>query len=425
MNNHSGPHERPCPDCGVVVPVHSGYVTWCGECGWNLTPAEPVVPRNTYERLHLKLGTRFGDQLLRNMLEENSLETRLTASKFLAGFLAWMVHLLALVFLGLGIWLIFEGWPNVVFVFIGICCVALAILARPHMSKQPEAILPREQFPVLYRLVDQVADVLGAKHVDGIIIDGRFNAAFGVIGVRRRHYLWLGLPLFFIHDNPERIALIGHELGHSVNGDSTRTLIIGSAINTLSAWYMLVVPQSLLSSESGLPGFVMLPANIMLYAIAGIIWSVLYVIAVLLYRDSQRAEYLADYHSAVVGGSRAGISSTSALYLEHIFQYTVQKVANNPGSNRLFDELRHQMTILPERELERVERVTQMEGTRIDITHPPTPHRIKFLRARHTGEPKVVISPKDSEQLNAELESLYDIIGDRILTEYRSSLYYS
>jgi hypothetical protein len=47
-----------CPTCGATVPVLEGYVTWCHECGWNVTaPPRPdlragrLEPRLTPSKL--------------------------------------------------------------------------------------------------------------------------------------------------------------------------------------------------------------------------------------------------------------------------------------------------------------------------------------------------------------------------------------
>jgi Zn-dependent protease with chaperone function len=219
------------------------------------------------------------------------------------------------------------------------------------------------------------------------------------------------------------VALIGHELGHSVNGDFTRMFFVGSAINALEGWYNLVRPTSLLSSESGIPGFVMLPVNIVLFALARCAWFGVYLLAHLLYRDGQRAEYLADYHASVVAGSVAGVSSNKLIYFYDLFEFTVQKVAANPSGRRLFEELEYQRGMLPERELERIGRVSMMEQSRLNMSHPPTIYRMEFLRKRYAGEPKVVMTPSEAERLNQELATLHARVEHRILEDYRASLY--
>ncbi len=412
-----------CPGCGQSIPRHHGYAAWCDGCGWNLNPSIMGEPRNVFEELQLKFGARLGEGLFKRMLAEADLRPRLTFATMLAYGIAGIVHMVTVLFFLVGVITIIIGWPNIVMIVLGVLSACIAIAARPRISSPPAPVLPRERFPTLYRLVDEVADALGAKKVDHIVADCAFNASFGVLGWRRKGYLTLGIPFFVIHSDAERVALLGHEIGHSVNGDSARGLYLHSAIQALVCWYHLVLPESLLSSESGMPGLLMLPVNLLLCTVAWGIRLLISALVHLLYHSSQRAEYLADYLSAVVGGRDAAISSTQLIYHQGIFAYTVQRVANNPDGLPLFDELRRQMAMLPERELERVRRVSMMAESRFDATHPPTAHRIRFLEARCQGTPQVVLSPEDSERLNEELAQLYDEEERAILDEYRNSLY--
>ena len=42
--------------------------------------------------------------------------------------------------------------------------------------------------------------------------------------------LFIGLPLFAILDDAERVSVLGHELAHGVNGDPTRGFVVGTAM---------------------------------------------------------------------------------------------------------------------------------------------------------------------------------------------------
>ncbi|WP_328822533.1 M48 family metalloprotease [Micromonospora rubida] len=56
-------------------------------------------------------------------------------------------------------------------------------------------------------------------------MDGALNAYATAVGPRRRRVLCLGLPLWGSLPAQERVALLGHELGHFVNGDPRRSLL--------------------------------------------------------------------------------------------------------------------------------------------------------------------------------------------------------
>lgn len=421
----SQPVERPCPECGSIVPVHYGYVTWCDGCGWNLKPEVISESRTLFGEIYRKLSRRLSKDLFNRMLREEALAPRFTFSGALAFLIAAAVHAVTAVFLLAGGAFVLLGWPNILLVALGLLCLCIAIAARPRIVKAPdEGLLPRDSFPALYKLADDVADAMGAKRMDHIVVSIDFNASFVRAGWRRKRYLEIGLPLFAIQSNAERVALLGHEIGHSANGDNGRRFFVVSAMETLEVWYGLIRPHTLLSSESGMPGFVMLPVNLLLYGVAGMIRGWIWALVHLLFRNSQRAEYLADSLAAVVAGDQAAVGLGEMLYRGGLYDYVVQRVANSNGQLRLFDELGHQMSIIPERELERIRRVSLLPESRIDTTHPPTAYRISFLEQRSKGEPKVVIAPEDSRLLEQELASLHDVVERSVLDRYRDSLYY-
>src|SRR5205823_1107089 len=75
----------------------------------------------------------------------------------------------------------------------------------------------------------------------------------------------------------------------------------------------------------------------------------------LLLRETQRAEYLADALAARVAGTTATVALQEKLLLEPTFAMVVQRQTRLPKGERarLFEELRAQFRIVPERELER------------------------------------------------------------------------
>src|SRR5262245_62898187 len=92
-------------------------------------------------------------------------------------------------------------------------------IARPRRSKD---------FPALHAFVNQVAKELGGRPVNKIVVNESYNAAYGVFGWHRVPVLWIGLPLWVALPPQERLAIIGHEIAHGVNGDATRGFIVGS-----------------------------------------------------------------------------------------------------------------------------------------------------------------------------------------------------
>src|SRR5262249_42469017 len=116
-----------------------------------------------------------------------------------------------------------------------------AWLMRPKPGKMPvKDFVSRKDFPALYGLANEIALKLGGRPINHIIVNEDFNAAYGVIGWRRVPVLWSGLPLWIALRPQERIALLGHEAAHGMNGDATRSFIVGSAFMALDEWLGLL-----------------------------------------------------------------------------------------------------------------------------------------------------------------------------------------
>jgi len=213
-----------------------------------------------------------------------------------------------------------TGWPNIFVLFAGALLLVIGMISRPRPGKPEKAIAPRGEFPQLYRVVDMVSETLGAPKVDSIILTIEFNASYASTGWRRRRELRLGIPLVEIYDHSEFIALLGHELGHSINNDSTRGFYHGGAIHSLDLWYGLMRPEHILSTEGGVPGLVVAPFNLVFMGLAQIPKFGAQLMAVLVYRDSQRAEYLADHLASVAAGKSAAISMLHKLQFRSIYE---------------------------------------------------------------------------------------------------------
>jgi len=274
----------------------------------------------------------------------------------------------------------------------------------------------------MYELADRVAKALGATPPEGIIVDWQFNAAFGRVGWRRSPILYLGLPLFLILNDRERIALLAHELAHDVNGDPTRDFLTSSAINALLQWHAAIRPTQII----GHTWYHTLANGLML----GLSWPIGLIILLmshLLWRESQRAEYLADYLSAQVAGTGPVQTALRKLRFGHLLAPTVARCAvSSPKAEKpdLFDEFRRRVPEEPfwaEPETGEAEEDSQ---NRLDVTHPPLSYRIKFIQSLPEVRPAVAISTSEADQLDRELSLLKPGIQHRLLELHEASLYY-
>ncbi|MCI0398438.1 MAG: M48 family metallopeptidase [Chloroflexi bacterium] len=358
----------------------------------------------------------------------SSLEPRLTVSKLLAFLLSLVVQVVNLGIPVLGFWLLIFGiapLARILSIFGGLFCLLIAWVSWVRFAKLPkEGVVSRPQCPVLYKLVDQVTRSLRAKPVDYIVIGPLFNASMGEVGWRRKRILYLGLPLFAVLDRQERIALLGHEIAHSVNGDPTRNFL------TLTAIYSLVVWFSILWGMTGAyaAGFflaLLLPSNWVLYPLAGLAWLGAYSLVHLLWWDSQRAEYLADFLAATVGGTEAMLALLEKLCSGQTFDIALQHISFNPDfkDQDFFDLLRQRIVQVPAREVQRIKRVEQLAESRLDTTHPPTPYRIALLQTRPALEPKVVLSPAENDAIDSELLTIRSQIQKQLVSWRRAGIF--
>jgi Zn-dependent protease with chaperone function len=394
-----------CPQCGSAIPSHPHYVTWCMACNWNVHPSAPEEPRRGFARVYQDVGRRASQALYDQLAKASSLRPRITRSKLLASAIAALVHMISLSILLFGVVLAVRGWPNPFAVGLALLCIGVSWVTRVRLGRTPTNIAPRDQFPTLYKVADAIAHELNTRPVAGIVINGDFNASYQIVSWRRQPIVTLGLPLMALLNPQQQVALLAHELAHGVNGDSSRSFVVGSAIDTLRVWSYVIRPQRILYEEEGLAGLVMVPLNLLLLGVAQLVDLCAATLTLLLWRDSQRAEYLADYLAARIGGSAAACALLETLLLGPSFKMTVRRIVHSRRQDQMFAALREEMASVPAHERERLGRVEALDQTRLDVTHPPTMFRIRFLQARDAQTPHIVLSADEIDQLDRELAS--------------------
>ena len=252
-------------------------------------------------------------------------------------------------------------------------------------------------------MIDRVAASIGGRSPDLVIVDSAVNASWGTIGVRRRRVLTIGGPLWAAASRPQQIALLGHEIAHEVNGDVTHGLIVGSALGTLTAWRRLLI-------EGGRQVRPLQRRSRIRDELARLVLVVLGAIPLLIQRlvegardrTTQRAEYLADELAARVGGTMAAAGMMELLLLEASIRLTLQRAANERVADRV-GYLRDHVSHIPESELERLRRVAERRGHRVDATHPPTHLRVAFLRSLQRADPSVNMTLEEAAAVDAEV----------------------
>lgn len=420
--------ERPCPECDARVPVVPGYPDWCDACGWNLLPPPALdPPKGRFGRIAEAVGRRSGDRMARDLLATRKLEPHWTPAKCVAYAVAAAVHLLSLALIAGGLAAIVLDFPNALTVLLGTTMVGIGWLMRPRLPRLDEDDghpLDPARTPALHELVAAVARALDRPPPDLIVVDASWNAGWGQFGLRRRRVLLLGLPLLAALEPQERVAVIGHELGHDRNGDARRSLLVGSAVAGLGRLVELLRPLEDEGdlAESGLGPVAWLTGGVM-WLVSRPVDAVLWLEAVLLLRDMQRAEYLADALAARVAGTPAAIALEERLLLASTFMLAVQQAAHADADVDVLGHATEALRAVPDRERERRRRVARLEHVRLNDTHPPTGMRIAMLEGRPVQQPAVTLNSAWSARIEAELEPMHERIGREVLDAYRGSLY--
>ncbi|GAA2114730.1 hypothetical protein GCM10009759_59210 [Kitasatospora saccharophila] len=425
----TAPSAERCPRCGAPVAPQERFPTWCPSCEWNLLPPAPSLDglppraRRRAERAERREEERRqevrarAEQVFRLVAEGGSdLRHGASVGAFL---LAGLVHLVSLAVLLAGVLLVagwpLGGWPARV---LGVIALAVAFLLRPRLGRpERSGVLTREAAPTLYGLVDLVSAELGTPKVESIVVTSAFNASFGVHGLRRHRQLEIGLPLWTVLTRQQRVALLGHEIGHCVNGDSRRGVWTGSAVNALSEWHALTAPSR--DNETNANPVVALAssaANLLL----GVLHLGVRALTVLMHRlhlrSGQAAEHRADLMAARLTSPRDVQDALRALFNAHTLDAVLTRRRALPRAGGraaraaagagpdLWETLAEAVRSVPPTEVERRVRLSEREVSATDSSHPPTYLRLRLLASAPPAErPPLVLDAGRAAAIEAEL----------------------
>ncbi|MFJ3791261.1 M48 family metallopeptidase [Kitasatospora sp. NPDC090091] len=426
MPNPTATTARPqaCPHCTAALDPDPRFTVWCPTCEWNLVPEQEAAEqaaKDTKAAARERAAAERTERLFQEVAAGRADTTR--RDWLAASAVATAVHLSTAALAGWGIWLLVTG--NTPLRCLGAAVLAVVFLLRPRLGRTPRGtgVLTRAEAPALHGLADRLAEQLGAPKVDVIQVDGEFNASMGVVGLRRTSVLTIGLPLWEAMDDQQRIAMLGHELAHRINGDHRSGLWLGSAIRTLAHWYDLAAPRRR-AGGGGVGAMNLLfifadyISNAVLHVVSWLLLRVLLLLHRLTARAGQQAEYRADELAARAASSEAASGMLTALLLDEAVGTAVLRVrarihsrprttrrepAATPDTDLLWQELRDHLAGLPPLERDRLVRRSRAEGHCVNATHPPTHLRIALLSQRPPVPAAVTATPAESAAIDAEL----------------------
>lgn len=272
-----------------------------------------------------------------------------------------------------GVWLCVSDFPGVGLA-VGVVVLAAAYHVRPRFGNLPDGVtmLMSDEAPELRALVARVAARLGTRAPDLICLSEAYAADAFHVGPTRRRVLVLGLPLWLSLSAQQRVALLGHELGHFVNGDPRRGVLIRPVYGALRAGRWPLAPLRL-------------------------------AFAVLVQRSGQRAEYYADALAARVGGSRAAIELIDLAVLGDAVMTLLTRDARagvpvSAWPTTASTALHHAAEQLAVRR----ERAFRREVS-LDAGHPPSGRRARLIEARPPLAAELVLEVAANDAIDAEL----------------------
>ncbi|MFB6721982.1 M48 family metalloprotease [Kribbella sp. NPDC056345] len=409
-----------CPDCGHQIRVDRRYVTWCEKCDWNVDPT-PLLDLTPAWRLRVE--QRLVDSLYRELEQGAIHRPGWDAARITANLLSVLILLLPLAAFLTGIALLLFYRPLWFSIILALLALTIAFVFRPRAGRLDDhQLVHREQAPVLFAVLDEVAAAVGAKPATAVAVTDEANIWYSQVGWRFRPVVGIGLPLWIGLRPQERVAILAHEFGHGSHGDMRSGWLIGNARSVLEGLGATFSESPLDEARrewgaEELSGGTLL--NRMVNATVGVVVRGLSaVLNRLELRSGQRNEYLADRRAGEVAGSEAAAHALERTLLADTCYDAMLRALRFPGELAPLDAVRRAVTEVPAREIERRLRVSRVHGTRTDATHPPTYLRTKLLRTRPATSARVVLGTDQSRAIDRELMEP----AEQVLLEVKAEL---
>ena len=416
-----------CPECGNERLARSErQPPWCPACEWNLGDWAPParVKRRRRQRTILRARQEafaINAALLAELQGRIPDRPVTTRTRAVLTAISIAVGAFDLALLAAGVFAIVAGnWPARIF---GLLAVVIALECRPRLPRIDEGFgqLGRADAPALYQVLDEAADALGAPRVDVLVLNDEYNAFCGRSGLRRRVVLGLGLPLWGALSPAGRQALLGHELGHLVNGDPGRNLLTQPALLTFARLADVFDPAK--ATGRGFNPARDLAVQLLAYPLIGPVHLLCRWlderVARIAARDHQRAEVYADALAVRLGGQDGAEELMRALVFQRAVWFAVRAAAGE-GSADPAEWQRAAAAAVGDRPAAE-ERLREQESLRYDVarqgTHPPSGLRLRLVRAWPDPATPVPVPVEAMASADAQLSRRYESVRRALLNQ--------
>jgi Zn-dependent protease with chaperone function len=406
--------EEGCPQCGQALVRAAEIPPWCPDCEWNLGAYEEPRDEEYLSRRQRRQLRRdhhrvfaLNQQLFDDLRATRPTRPGWTQDKLilLASSVALLMMSIACIVVGIVLVLIFRD-----FLFVpGIILVLIGIELRPRAPRYRAEFgqLSRDEAPRTFELIERVAAAIDAPMPDTVVIDERYNAACGQSGFRRRRFLIVGLPLWVGLGAQGRVALLGHELGHLINGDPAQALLTQPALTTFGRLAQIFEPQSLVPGR----GLVSLMAKVPLYGvfwpISRLFWLLHSRMHAVAARDSRRAEYFADIVALATAGTDGANEVTEALLYDEPIYTAVRRAAKSSTDAGDWRAAAMSAADQARTRARRYEQRTIRRATSLFASHPPDGFRARLIRSWPAEQPRLSISAAEWRVSDTELAGHY------------------
>lgn len=396
-----------CPDCAEPTVTTGLGRPWCPACDWNLDRTAPAMFgwRWLDRRLH-RVSVRLTAAQFTPLADGPLAPGTMTAARLttLAAAVLLLVGVLAIAVLG--VWLVVFDFFSLSTV-LGALLLGMAFLLRPRLGRlagltDDGVRLDPAQAPQLFALVQRVATAVGAPMPQALIVRYDLNAFTTTVGLRRTRVLGLGLPLWATLEPQERVALLGHELGHFVNGDVRRGPLTQVAETTLARVGHLFDTGG--PSYGGIVGTITtIITRTLERLVAGTARALQLLLVWTSQRDSQRAEYLADEMGARAGGTDAAIALADHLVIHESIETVVRREARAGNGMAAWLAAARVARVNLAPSLPVLRRLSRYTEASLSASHPPAGLRAEMLERRPRLAAAVTLTETGAEAIDREL----------------------
>lgn len=356
-----------------------------------------------------RLDARVAEAVDRRLVDRMTAGSNRGLARLAAFALATPVHLVSVAVLAAAAFVAVRGdsmWTWAIAFFLA----AVAWVTRPRLLQwpDPESIRVDQSAPELVALVGEVCALAGTRPPAQVRIDTGINAYVSAYGIGRRQ-LVLGAPLWAALGPQERVALLGHEVGHLAHGDLLSGQYVGGAHDTLLGWIDLLQPDGW--------------ESVVIHAVTApprwLVQGYLHLLVRMNATSRRRQELYADLFGAVAAGTDAAVSDHEVSLLHEGLDVVLNRAAMDPGRPHLGTVIVERVASYDAAQRASNRRAAAEDRRSTDASHPPTVDRLRLVESVERSLPAIVLDPARSRRIDQELRPALDEAFRRLGDSYR------